>query len=126
MNNLNSFLIEGNLTADPEFKPLQSGKNLCKFAIASNRYYRNSEKELIQEVAYFNVETWESLALTCSAYLTKGKRVRVVGRIRHDRWQAEDEKMRERYVVVAEHVDFPFSKKEESPDDSVETEEEVE
>ena len=38
--------------------------------------------------------------------MRKGRGVRVVGRLKQDRWQGEDEKMRERYVVVAEHVEF--------------------
>lgn len=53
-----------------------------------------------------NIDTWGALAESCGKYLRKGRGVRVVGRLKQDRWQGEDEKMRERYVVVAEHVEF--------------------
>ena len=104
-------VIGGNLTADPQLQQLSSGKQLCKFAVASNRYYRNSEKELIQETAFINVETWDTLAQTCSMYLNKGKKVRVIGRLKQERWQTEDESHRERHCIVAEHVEFNFDAK---------------
>lgn len=115
MNNLNSILIEGNLTQDPEMSVLPSGKSLCRFSIASNRYYRNSEKELINEVSYVNIDTWGALAENCGKFLFKGRGVRVVGRLKQEKWQGEDERTRERYVVVAEHVEFhPDSKNQET------------
>jgi single-strand DNA-binding protein len=118
MNNLNSVLIEGNLTQDPELNVIPSGRSVCHFSIASNRYYRNSDKELVSEVSYVNVDTWGALAENCGKYLEKGRGVRVVGRLKQDRWQGEDEKIRERYVVVAEHVEFhPIRNKNGSIDD---------
>ncbi|OHD66129.1 MAG: hypothetical protein A2101_03900 [Spirochaetes bacterium GWF2_52_7] len=99
-------VIEGNLTQDPELGAIPSGRSVCRFSIASNRYYRNSEKTLVNEVSYVNIDTWGALAESCGKYLRKGRGVRVVGRLKQDRWQGEDEKMRERYVVVAEHVEF--------------------
>ena len=40
-NNLNSILIEGNLVrGDPEYRETAKGTALCKFAIASNRFFR--------------------------------------------------------------------------------------
>jgi len=106
MNNLNSILIEGNLTRDPELNTIPSGRNVCRFSIATNRYYRDAEKNLVNEVTYVDVDCWGSLADGCAKYLRKGRGVRVVGRLKQDRWQGEDDKMRERYVVVAEHVEF--------------------
>jgi len=106
MNNLNSILIEGNLTHDPEIGTVPSGTSVCNFSIASNRYYRNSEKSLINEVSYVDINTWGALADSCGKYLRKGRGVRVVGRLKQERWQGEDERKRERYVIVAEHVEF--------------------
>jgi single-strand DNA-binding protein len=106
MNDLNSVLIEGHLTQNPELKTIPTGSNLCRFGIASNRYYRNSEKELMSEVAFVTVDAWGGLAETCNKYLKKGRGVRVVGRLRQERWQDEEENQKERYVIVAEHVEF--------------------
>jgi single-strand DNA-binding protein len=39
-------------------------------------------------------------------YLQKGRRVRVVGRLRQERWSDKEGANRERIKVVAEHVHF--------------------
>ncbi|MDC7245855.1 MAG: single-stranded DNA-binding protein [Sphaerochaetaceae bacterium] len=119
MNNLNSILIEGNLTKDPEIHVTQNGRSLCKFPIANNRYYKNKEQEVVQETSFIQVETWGPLAESCGTYLEKGKKVRVVGRLRQDRWQTEDSQNKERFLIVAEHVEFQSRPdKEGSEDDS--------
>jgi single-strand DNA-binding protein len=42
----------------------------------------------------------------CKEYLTKGRGVRVVGRLKQDRWQDSDGKTRSKVHIVAEHVEF--------------------
>ncbi|MCK5154859.1 MAG: single-stranded DNA-binding protein [Spirochaetales bacterium] len=107
MNNLNSVIIEGNLTRDPEQVTTPKGTPVCKFTIATNRYFKSGEQQQQQqEVSFFAVETWAKLAGSCSTYLEKGRGVRVVGRLKQERWVSADEKKHERVVLVAEHVEF--------------------
>ena len=105
MNNLNSVILEGNLTRDPEYRKLPNGVALCRLSVASNRYYK-SDGERKEEVGYFDVEVWSRLAETCNEYLIKGQGVRVVGRLRQDRWTSEDGKNRSKIRIVGEHVEF--------------------
>ena len=105
MNNLNSVIIEGNLTRDPEQVTTPKGTPVCKFTIATNRYFKSGEQQQ-QEVSFFAIETWAKLAGSCSTYLEKGRGVRVVGRLKQERWVGTDEKRHERVVLVAEHVEF--------------------
>jgi single-strand DNA-binding protein len=105
MNNLNSIIVEGNLTKDPKSTTTPNGRLVCKFTIANNRYYKVGE-ELQQEVSFFAVETWGRVAKSCADYLSKGRGVRVVGRLKQERWTGQDEKNHERSVLVAEHVEF--------------------
>ena len=126
MNSLNSVLLEGNLTRDPELKYTPKGTAVCSFSIASNRYFKQ-EEEYQQEVSYFDVTSWSHLAEVCSEYLKKGRGVRVVGRLKQDRWNDPEGNGRSKVYVVAEHVEFkPERKKEEVPaqaEGSEETEE---
>lgn len=105
MNSLNSILIEGNLTRDPDLSATPKGTPVCTFAVASNRYYKH-EDETQQEVSFFDVETWAKLATTCGEQLKKGRGVRVVGRLKQDRWVDNDGKNRSKVKIVAEHVEF--------------------
>ena len=91
MNNLNSVLIEGNLVRDPELKYSPKGTAVCSFALASNRYFKQDE-ETQKEVSFFDVTTWSRLAEVCGEYLKKGRGVRVVGRLKQDRWTDADGK----------------------------------
>ncbi len=105
MNSLNSILLEGNLARDPESKTLSTGTQVCNFTIASDRFYRQNESTE-KEVSYFDVEAWAKLGLACSQNLKKGRGVRVVGRLKQDRWTDGEGKMRSRVMIVAEHVEF--------------------
>ena len=105
MNNLNSILIEGNLVRDPELKYTPKGVAVCTFALASNRFFKQDE-ETQKEVSYFDITTWSRLAEVCGEYLKKGRGVRVVGRLKQDRWTDADGKVRSKILIVAEHVEF--------------------
>ncbi|MBN2509905.1 MAG: single-stranded DNA-binding protein [Spirochaetales bacterium] len=103
MEYINNLIIDGNLTKDPEFKETANGRKLCVFSIANNRYYRTKE-EAKQETSFFEVETWAQEAEDCSRKLEKGKGVRVIGRLKQDRWEDTDGKQKSRIKIVAEHV----------------------
>jgi single-strand DNA-binding protein len=105
MNNLNSILIEGNLVRDPLYRSTSKGTALCTFTLASNRYYRQ-DSELEKEVGFFDVETWAKLAESCNNLGHKGRGVRVVGRLKQERWAGADGKPRSRVSIVAEHVEW--------------------
>jgi single-strand DNA-binding protein len=105
MNNLNSIIIEGNMVRDPLFRSTAKGTSLCTFSIASNRYYKQGSA-LENEVSFFDVESWAQLAESCYDLGHKGRGVKVVGRLKQDRWSDSDGKQRSRVTIVAEHVEF--------------------
>ena len=105
MNNLNSIIIEGNLVRDPLLRSTAKGTSLCTFSIASNRFYKQ-DTGLENEVSFFDVETWAKLAESCYSLGHKGRGVRVVGRLKQDRWNGPDGKQRSRVTIVAEHIEF--------------------
>jgi len=121
MNSLNSIIVEGNLTRDPEYRLTPTGRAVCVFSVASNRYYKKDE-ETQQETSFFNVETWAKLAETCNQYLNKGRGVRVIGRLKQDRWTNQEGKNRERIKIVAEHIDFKPQYKKYTEQEEAETE----
>jgi single-strand DNA-binding protein len=125
MNNLNSILIEGNLVRDPEFRATPKGTALCTFALASNRYFKQGD-DLEKEVSYFNVETWARLAESVQRLGHKGRGVRVVGRLKQERWQNVEGQAQSKVVIVAEHVEFRSEFKKDEPGACAEAAEHVE
>ena len=104
MNNLNSVLIERNLTNDPDVNRTKNGTFVSTFAVAFNRYYKVDD-ETKEEVSFIEIETRGRLAETCYEYLKKGRGVWLVGRLKQHRWETEG-KFRSKIVIVAEHVEF--------------------
>ena len=105
MNNLNSVLLEGNLCRDPELRYTPKGTPVCSLVVASNRSYK-VESERQEEVSFIETTTWGKLATVCAEYLAKGRGVRVVGRLKQERWEDPDGNPRAKVLIVAEHVEF--------------------
>ncbi len=105
MNNLNSILIEGNMVRDPTFRSTPKGTPVCTFAVASNRFLKQ-DNGTEKEVSFFDVETWSRLAENCGNLGHKGRGVRVVGRLKQDRWTGTDGKQHSKIKIIAEHVEF--------------------
>ena len=99
------------MVKDPEQKTLPSGTAVCEFAVASDRFYKQNDA-LEKEVSYFDVEAWSRLGAACSQNLKKGRGVRVVGRLKQDRWTDPEGHLRSRVKIVAEHVEFKPQKRE--------------
>ena len=78
---------------------------MCKFSVACNRAFKQDD-QLQKEVSFFDVSTWMRQAEVCGEYLKKGRGVRVVGRLKQDRWTDPDGKPHSRVEIVAEHVEF--------------------
>ena len=118
MNNLNSILIEGNLVRDPLFRTTPKGTPLCTFTLASNRFFKQ-DSGLEKEVSFFDVESWAKLAENCYSLGHKGRGVRVVGRLKQERWNGSDGKAHSKVAIVAEHVEFkPDFKKSDGTENS--------
>ena len=90
--------------------------------MASNRFYKQ-DKEIQKEVSFFDISCWTRLAEVCGEYLKKGRGVRVVGRLKQDRWTDPDGKPHSRILIVAEHVEFKPQFKKQDGDDAKEGEE---
>lgn len=71
---MNIVTLIGNLTKDPELRTTPNGVSVCSFTIAVNRY---SNGEKVSD--FYRINAWRKDADNCMKYLTKGKKVCVVG-----------------------------------------------
>ena len=112
MNNLNSVLLEGNLTRDPQMAETPKGTSVCHFGLAVNRYYKQDD-EVVNQASFFEVETWARLAQYCGSQLRKGNHIRIVGRLKQDRWEDSEGNSRSKVKVIGEHLEIPERRDEE-------------
>lgn len=106
MNQLNSVIIEGNLVKKAELRQPKEGFKVCTFCVGVNRWHKKANGDGESEVSYFEVETFGHTAELCAEKGEKGREIRVVGRLKQDRWNDSNDKTKSRIYVVAEHIEF--------------------
>lgn len=106
---MNKLTIIGNLTRDPELRTLNSGVSVCTFTVAVNRR-RKAEGQ--PEADFFRVSAWRQLGESCAKYLSKGRKVAVVGAVSVQTYQANDGTTRASLEVMADDVEFLSSRNE--------------
>ena len=111
MNQLNSLILEGNLVKDAVLTEPAPGFKKCIFTMGVNRFYKNRNNEDVNEASFFDVEAYNQVAEYCGKKATKGRGVRVVGRLKQDTWKDANGKTASRIYVVAEHIEYKPAKK---------------
>lgn len=101
---MNKLTIIGNLTADPELRTIPSGVNVCTFTVAVNRRYSSNKEE--RQTDFFRVAAWRQLGENCARYLTKGKKVCVIGEVSARAFEGKDGALRASLEVTADEVEF--------------------
>jgi single-strand DNA-binding protein len=98
---LNSVVLSGRLTRDPELRYTQSGKALCNFAIAVTSRYKAASGEAKEEVYFADCKVWRpELAEYIGTKLAKGAPVIVTGELRQDEWTDAATNMRKTKLYV--------------------------
>ena len=108
---MNSVALIGRLTADPTCHAGESHVS-ATFRLAVPRPGSDGAD-------FLDVVTFDKLAACCAQYLSKGREVAVVGRLRLDEWTGRDGQRRSKIQVVADAVQFLGAPKAGAPDGGV-------
>lgn len=107
MASYNRIVMVGNLTRDPELRPVGASTSVCRMSLASNRQFKNRQTGAdTQEVCYVDIDVWGAQAESCHKYLKKGRPVLIEGRLKFDTWQDQQGATRSKHSIVAERVVF--------------------
>ncbi len=74
-------LFVGFLGSDPEMRTTPGGQYVTNFNVAVSRSFKNADGTKGKETTWFHVTAWNKLAENVSAFLHKGSKVLVVGRL---------------------------------------------
>ena len=100
---MNKVFLIGNLTRDPELRTTASSKSVCSFSIAVNRAFSNQQGEKVTD--FFNIIVWGKLGENCAKYLSKGRKVAVMGEIQNRSYEKDGVK-RTVTEIIASDVEF--------------------
>jgi len=101
---MNKVFMIGNLTKDVELRTTTKGTNVASFTIAVNRRRPNQAGERITD--YFTVIAWKQLGELCAQYLSKGKKVSVVGELQNRSYEDKNGVKRSISEIIADEVEF--------------------
>lgn len=102
--NINTVVITGNLTRDPEVRHIGSGTAVVDLGVACNSREKQGD-EWVDRADFFDVTVWGKQAEICGEYLAKGSPVAVQGRLRLDQWEKDGDK-RSKVKIVASSIQF--------------------
>ncbi len=75
-------IVVGNLGGDPELKYMQSGRAVCNFSVAVSERWRDRQTDEWRErTTWYRVAVWGGQAESCNTYLSKGRKVMVIGNV---------------------------------------------
>lgn len=100
---MNKLTIIGNLTNDPELRTTATGLSVCTFTVAVNRRKSGGNQP---EADFFRVSAWRERGETCAKYLSKGKKVCVVGAVSSRAYTNSKGEAASSLEVVADEVEF--------------------
>jgi len=103
---LNSIIIMGRLTKDPELRQTQSQKAVTSFTLAVDRDGQDKQTDFIECIA------WERTAEFVKQYFTKGTMAIVKGRLQLRDWTDRDGNKRRQAEIVCDRVYFGETKRE--------------
>jgi single-strand DNA-binding protein len=119
MHSINSVVIVGRLTRDPELRALPSGTSVCGLRIACNSSHRDPDSgERSERPNYFDVSVYGGQGDNVASYMRRGRLVAVDGRLAWREWE-QDEQKRQAVSIVADNVQFldgPSDRDAEHPD----------
>ena len=105
-NDLNSLILEGVVSGKPLLNET-STTSVLNFTVETTHYYKNRAGEDVEEKSQFKVVVYGSM---CKLPLKDGVGIRLVGRLRQNKWTDGDGVSHSEVQVVAEHVEIKKTK----------------
>ena len=107
---INTVVLVGRLTRDPELKHLPSGTQVLEMGLAVNGRRQDETGTWVDKPNFFDVKIFGNQAEMLSRNLVKGRRIGVDGRLDWSSWDAQDGTKRSKVEVIAQSVQFLDSK----------------
>lgn len=105
MSNFNQVILMGNLTRDPTLSYTPSQCAVVDFGLACNRKFKKADESMGEETLFIECRCFGKRAEVISKHFSKGNPIFVVGRLKFETWEKDDEK-HSRIRVVVESFEF--------------------
>ena len=107
MNQMNQMIYEGTVASIGDMETLPSGTTVLTLSICNSREYRKSDGTKETERNYIETKAFGKSAEVIKRFAREEDPVRVVGRLKQERWTNSNGKIQSRIVIVGEHFELP-------------------
>ena len=107
---LNTAIIMGRLTAEPELKSTGAGISVCTFTVAVDRRFKGQGEE--RQADFIEVVAWRQTAEFVAKFFHKGSMIAVQGSLQTRSYDDRNGVRRKAVEIVADQVSFTGSKSE--------------
>lgn len=104
---MNTVIIKGNITRDPELRYLPNGTPVCGFGIAVNEKWTGDDGQKKERVDFFDVEAWSKRGETVAQWFKKGNPILITGKLKQETWDDKQTgQKRSKIKIVLQQFDF--------------------
>ena len=104
---INRVTISGNLTRDAEARTTQGGMAIVSFGVAVNDRRKNPQTGDWEDYPNFiDCTMFGTRAEKLQAYLVKGTKVAIEGKLRYSSWESKDGSRRSKLEVIVDEIEF--------------------
>lgn len=86
MSGINTVILSGNLSKDPELRYTPKGSAICGFSVATNREWKTESGEKREEVSFIDCVCFGASGENVSKFFAKGRPILVEGRLKQETW----------------------------------------
>jgi single-strand DNA-binding protein len=97
---LNSIWLEGTLLDDGTQTGTEGGQPICRLQVSTSRWHLQD-----QDLSVFTVEVREPQWQACQGQLSRGRGVRIIGRLYQDRWRDLAGHLHSEVRIVSERIE---------------------
>ena len=119
MNDINSVVLVGRFTKEPEVKYTSGGMAIMNGTIATNRRVKKGE-QWADEASFFDLKYFGKGAEAVSKLITKGSKATIAGELVQERWE-KDGQQRSKVLINCSYVQLTGGKKSGHQNDDAET-----
>lgn len=102
---MNSCVLIGNLTREPELKNLQAN-TVCNCGLAVNERIKAADGQWVDKPVFIDITAWGRQGEVLAEYCHKGTKVGLQGRLAMDQWTDRDGGKRSKIFLNVDRVEL--------------------
>lgn len=110
---VNTAVITGRLTADPEIRTTRTGVKTTSFTVAVERKFSGEKKQ----ADFIDVVAWRNNAEFICRYFRKGSMIAVEGHLQTETYKDKNGNSRKSMELIADNISFCGNKGTSAPED---------